>query len=252
MKRFNLSTYILSAVSFILLFSLNIKAQDDQVDYQNVEIRNPAGTTIYAENNTEIQGNPLIKDSFENGRILFTSGKASDIIPINYDSYKNEVLFIENDKFMVLNTTGVKGFMFTPPADFASSNRVQEVYTLQLRDKEFGFSEPTPVQVLYNEGSGTQLLAYHHTSLMKGNSKDPYTGKVINRYINSTDYFLKMKDGNVKKLRRLRDKDIIKALGKKYKKPLKSFMKDNDLDGRSEKDLAKLLAYYDENLAGDN
>jgi hypothetical protein len=250
MKDFNLFQRLPILALFMVFATVNVQAQDDPVDYQNVEVMSPTGTTIYAENNTDIQGSPLIKKSFENGRILFTSGKASEVMPLNYDSYKNQVLFIKNKKVMILNTTGVKGFMFTLPGNFASSDKAQEVYTLLLRDKEFGFSEPTPIQVLYNGGSGVQLLAYHQTSLMKGNSKDPFTGKVTNRYINSTDYYLKKKNGKVIKLRRLRDNDIIKALGKKYKKPLKSFMKDNDLDGRSQKDLAKMLAYYDENLAG--
>lgn len=252
MKRTIFFPFILSFLFLTLFFSTDIQAQDDPVDYQKVEITNPSGTTIYTENNKDIKGSPLIKDSFEDGRILFTSGKATEVMPINYDSYKNEVLFIKDKKVFVLNSTGVKGFMFLPPADFSSTDKVQEVYTLQLRDEEFGFSEPTPVQVLYNEGSGVQLLALHRTNLMKGNTKDPFTGKVTNRYINSTDYFLKKKDGEVVKLRRLRDKEIINALGKKHKKHLRSFMKENDLDGRSEKDLAKLLSYYDENLVAEN
>ncbi|MEX0843930.1 MAG: hypothetical protein WD022_01570 [Balneolaceae bacterium] len=55
------------------------------------------------------------------------------------------------------------------------------------------------------------------------------------------------KCGHIEKLRRLRAKDIIKKLD--HQKALRSFMKDNNLDNRSEKDLAKLLAYYDSLLA---
>lgn len=250
MKLFN---YLLSSILFVVLtvaLSTNVQAQDDDpVDYNTVDITNRAGTTIYTENNKDIQGNPLIKDSFENGRILFDGNKASKVMPINYDAYKNQILFIENQQVKVLNLNGVKGFVFEKPANFNASDKVQEVFTLQIRDEALGFSEVTPVQVLYNQGTGLKLLAVHQTNLMKGNSKDPYTGKVTDRYISSTDYFLQTRDGNIKELRRLRDKDIMKALDRKHRKDLRSFMKSNDLDGRSQKDLAKLLAYYDNNLA---
>lgn len=249
MKLFN---YLLSSILFVVFtvaLSPQLQAQDDDpVEYNTVDITNRAGTTIYAENNKDIQGNPLIKDSFENGRILFDDNKASKVVPINYDAYKNQILFIENNQIKVLNLNGVKGFVFEEPANFNSSDKVQEVFTLQIRDEALGFSEKTPVQVLYNQGTGLKLLAVHRTSLMKGNSKDPYTGKVTDRYINRTNYFLQTKDGDTKELRRLRDKDIIKALGKEHRKDLRSFMKSNDLDGRSQKDLAKLLAYYDNDL----
>ena len=241
--------YLLLAL-LVSLLTTHVQAQDeDPVDYQTVPITNQSGTQIYTEDTKDVVGSPLIKESFENGRILFDSNKASEVMPINYDAYRNQVLFIKDDQVRVLNISSVRGFIFEKPDNFASSDKVQEVYTLQLRDEELGFTEPTPVQVLYNQKSGLKLLAVHRINLMKGNSKDPFTGKVTDRYIGDTEYFLQTKDGEMTELRRLRDKDIMNVLGKEYKKQLKSFMKKNDLDGRSQKDLAKLLAYYDNNLS---
>lgn len=249
-KAFLLSTLIIALFG---LSSPTVQAQtDDPVNYETVQITNSAGTTIYTENSKDIQGSPLIKKSFENGRILFVGNKATSVMPINYDSYKNQILFIQNDQIKILNTNNVKGFVFETPSDFASSDKVQETYTLQIRDASLGFTEITPVQVLYNQGKGTRLLAVHRTSLIKGNTKDPFTGKVTDRYYSSTDYYLQTGEDEYKELRRLRDKEIINALGDKYEKALKSFMKENDLDGRSEKDLARMLAYYDNNLQGNS
>lgn len=242
-------SYILFALLVITL-PQNVQAQiEDPVDYETVPITSKSGTLIYAEDSKEIKGSPLIKESFENGRILFEANQASEVVPINYNAYTNQIVFIKNDEVRILNLNGVRGFIFEKPADFASSDKVQEVYTLQLRDEELGFTEPTPVQVLYNQKTGLKLLAVHRINLMKGNSKDPFTGKVTDRYIGGTDYYLQTRDGEITELRRLRAKDIMNVLGKEYKKELKSFMKKNDLDGRSQKDLAKLLAYYDSNLA---
>ncbi len=222
---------------------------EDPVDYQTVPITNQAGTQIYTEDSKDIVGSPLLKDSFKNGRILFHSNKASEIMPLNYDVYRNQILFKEYDLVLALNTNNVRGFVFEKPADFASSDKVQEIFTLQIRDEAFGFSEPTPVQVIYNQKTGLKLLALHRSNLLKGNNKDPFTGKVTDRYISDTEYYLQTRDGTITELRRLRDKDIMNVLGKQYKKQLKSFMKKNDLDGRSQKDLVKLLAYFDTNIA---
>jgi hypothetical protein len=244
-----LITCQLSALLFFIfafVFTQSVTAQNtDDLDYQTVEVMNSAGTLIYSEDTKDIQGSPLIKESFENGRILYPDNKASEVVPINYDAYKNQVLFIKNDQIRVLNTVGVKGFMFEKPENFEQTDKVQEVFTFQIRDKALGFDELTPVQVLYNQGSGIKLLALHKVNLMRGNTKDPFTGKVVDRYVSGVEYYLQKSDGEFEKLRRLRSKDIIRKLDRSHRKDLNNFMKENDLDGKSEKDLVKLLAYYD-------
>ncbi|MAO64330.1 MAG: hypothetical protein CL666_04970 [Balneola sp.] len=247
--------YKLFLISFLALFlTVHANAQNtgNETDYQTVQITNKAGTTIYAEDKTEVKGSPLLKESFENGRILFESGKASEILPINYDSYKNQVLFIKDQKIMVLNTNGVKGFMFETPADFQNTDKVQEVFSYQIRETELGFDELTPVQVLYNQGTGLKLLAVHRTNLMRSNSKDPFTGKKTERYINSEEFFIQKHNGDIEELRRLRAKDIIRKYDRSDRKALNNFMDENDLDSRSEKDLVKLMTYIDNTLGSDS
>lgn len=249
-------TLFIPALALIFATALSIQASaqntGDETDYQTVQITNNAGTTIYAEDKTEVEGSPLLKESFENGRILFESGKASEILPINYDSYKNQVLFIKNEQIMVLNKNGVKGFMFQTPADFQNSDKVQEVFTYQIRETELGFDELTPVQVLYNQGNGLKLLAVHETNLMRSNSKDPFTGKKTERYINSVEYYLQKHNGDIEGLRRLRAKDIIRKYDRSDRKALNNFMKENDLDSRSEKDLVKLMTYIDNTMGSES
>lgn len=244
-----LLTCQLLALFFFLVasaFTETAAAQNtDEVDYQTVEVMNSAGTLIYAEETKDIQGSPLIKESFENGRILYPGNKASEVVPLNYDAHKNQVLFIKNNQIRVLNTVGVKGFMFEKPENFEQSDEVQEVFTFQIRDEALGFDEITPVQVLYSQGQGVKLLAVHRVNLMRGNAKDPFTGKVVDRYVSGVEYYLQKPNGEFEKLRRLRSKDIIKKLDRSHRKELNNFMKENGLDGKSEKDLAKLLAYYD-------
>lgn len=243
MKLYTTILIALAVMLTTLFLSEASQAQDRDVDYETVQITD--GNTIYTENTKDVVGNPLIKDSFENGRILYRDGKASEVYPLNYDANKNQVLFIQDRQVMVLNLNNVKGFIFNTPPDFDQSDKVQEVFSFQVRHEDLDFEEPTPVQVLYSRGTGLQLIAVHESSLMRGNSKDPYTGKVIDRYMSAVEYYLIDKDGELHDLRRLRSRDIIRSLDREYRGPLNDFMDDNNLDGDSQKDLAKLLTYYD-------
>ncbi|MFP8487747.1 hypothetical protein ACKGJO_01485 [Gracilimonas sp. Q87] len=250
MKVLNVTIFLIFLLAII--DSKQTLAQNaDEIDYQTVQITNEAGTTIYAENTKDVIGSPLLKESFENGRILFESGKASEVLPINYDSYKNQVLFIKDNKIMVLNTTGVKGFLFEKSTNLDESNKIQEVFSFKINHPEFGFKEPTPVQVLYDQGTGLKLLALHETNLMRSNRKDPFTGKETERYINSLEYFLQKHNGEIEKLRKLRSKDIINAFDGDNQRKFRQFMRDNDLDNRSEKDLVKLMTYIDNAITSD-
>lgn len=249
MKKIYLIPLLLIILAFFSVDLIAQERQENSVGHEVPLLTNRAGTHIYTTNSTEVIGSPLLKNEFKNGRVLFKPNSQSEITPINFDLQKNQILFKKNGQTLVLDKKDIKGFFFEIPQDFTSSEEIQEVYSFQHNNKEFGFTETTPVQVLYNQNSGLQLLAVHEVKLIKGNRKDPFTGKVTDRYVSDTEYFLQTPDHNMHKLRRLRAKDIIKAIDNS-KDELHSFIKQNDLDEKSEKDLVRLLSYYDKNIAG--
>jgi hypothetical protein len=146
---------------------------------------------------------------------------------------------------MILENVDVKGFSFETPKDIDHSESVQEKYTFRVSDSEFDFTEPTPVQVLYDQNGAIKLYAIHKVKFVTGNRQDPFTGKITDQYKSDTEYFLKIPGNEMHKLRRLRAKEIINALGDDSKKELDTFFNENDLDDKSERDLVRLLAYYE-------
>lgn len=242
-------------LSLILMavFSMELIAQEPEKPgaYDVSSQSHLGGARIYTVNNTDVIGTPLLYDEFKNGRFLFTSNDQSDLVPINYDLLQNEALFKQDEQILILDKKGIKGFVFELPEDFDSSENIQEVYTLQLTNKEFGFTETTPVQVIYNQNGAIQLFALHTVKLVRGNRQDPFTGKITNKYKSDTAYFLKTPDNKMHELRKLRSKELIKAIDSE--KELKTFFKENDLDDGSQKDLVRLLAYYDKKITvGEN
>lgn len=243
------------ALIFLILFSVDLKAQvgtEETSAYDLSKLTHLGGTRIYNVNSTDVEGSPLLKENFKNGRFLFTSNNQSKIVPINYDLQRNLMLYKKDGQIMILENENIKGFSFENPKNFDSSGGIQEVYTLQLSDQEFDFTETTPVQVLYDQNGAIKLIALHKVKFVRGNRQDPFTGKITNRYKSDTEYFLETPDNKMHKLRRLRAKDIINAIGDDSKKELHAFIDENNLDKKSQKDLVKLLAYYVEQITAGN
>ena len=210
------------------------------------------GTRIYTVNDTEVEGSPLLNEEFKKGRFLFTSGDQSEVVPINYDLERHLILYEEDGQTMILDNLNVKGFILGPPQNSNSWESTQEEYTFRVSNREFDFSEPTPVQVLYNQNGSVKLFALRKVKLVRGNRQDPFSGKTTHRYKSDTEYYLETPDNEMHKLRRLRAKEIIKALGDNSKKELKSYIDENDLDEKSERDLVRLLTYYDNEILAVN
>lgn len=247
-KLLSVSLFLIPLV--FIFVDLKAQTQSDRKGAYNLsEQTYLGGARIYTVNTTDVEGTPLLYDEFKNGRFLFSSSEQSEVVPINYDMEQNEILFKKDGQIMILQKSNIEGFTFELPRDFDSSQDIQEVYTLKLNDEEFGFTEATPVQALYSQNGAVALFALHKVKFVRGNRQDPFSGKITNRYKNETEYFLKTADNEVHKLRRLRAKDIINAIGDDSKKELNRFIKQNDLDEKAEKDLVKLLAYYDNQMA---
>lgn len=249
------SYHIPLSLVLLFIFSVDLKAQEGPEKTTAYDVSREThlgGSRIYTFKNTDVVDSPLLSDEFKNGRFLFASNNQSDIVPINYDLEQNQILYKKDGQILILENKNIKGFSFELPDDFDSSENIQEVYTLELTDKEFGFAETTPVQVLYNQNGAIKLFALHTVKFVRGNRQDPFTGKITNRYKNDTEYFLETPDNKLHKLRRLKAKEIIKTIGGDSKKELNSFIKQNDLDDKSQKDLVNLLAYYDKKITVSN
>lgn len=249
-------SYLISlSIILFTLFSVDLKAQvgpEKTSAYDLSKLSHLGGTRIYNVNSTNIEGTPLLNEEFKNGRFHFRPDRESEIVPINYDLERNLILYKQDDQIMILNNVNVTGFSFEPSQDVNSSESIQEKYTFQVNNNEFDFVDPIPIQVLYDQNGAIKLFAIHRVKFVRGNRQDPFTGKITNRYKNNTEYFLKTPDNEMHKIRRLRAKDIINAIGDDSKKELNTFIDEHDLDEKSQMDLVKLLAYYDKQITTGN
>lgn len=235
----------ITALCVTLIFGFSeARAQSSDSNLEQVEITNSVGTQIYTtKNDSEVKGSPLYNKDFTDGYVIFKNGKKSEVVPINLDTHQNLIVFKQDGKMMVLSPVDINGFVIENGKS-GSSDR----FVVGVESKDPEITKYTPLRSMY-EGENIQMYAFHKTHLIKGNTKDPFTGKVVDRYYNDTKYVLRLADGSVVETKD-RVKDVIKDLPKEHHKELEKFMKKRKLKNKSQKDIAVLLAYYNDNVAG--
>lgn len=226
----NLKTLSLSiAIAMFLITATDAQ----QITLDQVQVTNSTGTQIYTTNNDkDVQGTPFYSEDWQMGKVIFNNSKFSKEVPLSYNSYTQELFFKQQEIIKVLDPKQIKGFVFT---------KTGETFKYGNSSEEFEITPSTPLRVIYD--GKVELLVLHQTVRTRGNTKDPLTGKVTDRYSKSETFLIKKTDGSFKKTR-IRKKNMINDLGT-HKKELEKFTKDNRNKVKSEKDAVELLEFYD-------
>lgn len=225
------SSRILLSCTLIFLSSTLLIAQEESLD--NFRLMHNPSNTITVSNDTETIGTPLYNKDWELGHVVFASGSKSKQTLLIYNSFTNELFFKgEDEKIQVLDNSKLKGFSF----DIRN-----EQFVFGYASSEFDFDQRTPLKVLYD--GKTKLFVLHQTAKQSGNSKDPLTGKVTNRFIPFETILIRNADGEFVKTR-IRKKNLVNDLGA-HKKELEAFIKESKNKVKSEEDAAKIIAFFD-------
>ncbi|MDR9419435.1 hypothetical protein [Gracilimonas sp.] len=239
MKNYYLLPLLITA--FIISTSNHIQAQDRIVNVS--EFVENATTRIYTTGTKEVEGSPLLMDSFVPGRVILRDGKMSEIVMLNYDSHRNQLLIKNNDTdVLILDHRNIKEFVFL------TSNRagVDKRFNYSVRMPELGLEELTPVEILFQgENSGLKLFTVHKTSFSQATRPDPLTGKMVDRYISKSNTYIQKPDGTTEEINRIRISRVIDTFNEDQRELLENYVDDNDLNNRSTEDLIKLLGYFD-------
>ncbi|MBO6620349.1 MAG: hypothetical protein JJ892_13535 [Balneola sp.] len=193
------------------------------VDYENLS------------GSVKIVGSPLFKGEFTDGKVIFSSELVSNNVKLNYDTYTNQVIFVENDSYFVVPNQSIKGFYFLD-----GNGNTTEAFLSGFESKKENVDTETYMEIIYN--GDVKLFNYHYTKYRKDEA-NIYNPRETDYYTNNSKYLLMNKDGDLKKIK-LKESDILKALGNN-KNELKKFIQDNALYLGNTSDVKKLLSYYD-------
>jgi hypothetical protein len=186
---------------------------------------------------SEINGSPFWNNEYFSAALYKGSRKAATT-RIKLNLFTNEIYFLKDSQELVLEAQGVTELVVFNAGDTSTFMRgIPNVYL--NKNNVDGF-----IQVL-NKGNN-QLLKYVKKSIGTADSAMNYK-----RYYFSemTYYFLKTGD-KVERIKKLDEKSIHSLLPEVSK--VRDWIKLNGIDLRKEKDMARLLNYYNSAIRSEN
>ena len=203
------------------------------------------GTTyVFNENASEkdysgIKGSPMLFDDWVMGDVITITGRKIDSVYLNYDAYGKEVLINSQGKAVPLDTDTYMSFQIPGEYENEHVDVVPGEKLLFIRGVNNKFPDQY-IQVLHN-GQLYKLLKDYFVTIGKQTAQIP--GKTITTERFKTDKRYYILGPNELKQVKLRKKEILGALPKSN--ALKSFIEDNKLDLKKEKDVIMLLKEYE-------
>ena len=194
----------------------------------SVSSRNRLGGAAYGT-----KGSPMIFEDFTKGNIYYSSRSMTTGTLINYNCYTHEVLYSDGSQNYLLNPKEIDYLEF-----FENDTPVifQHIFLKDLKKSLF-------VQVLYNTSS--KLYKRHYRDFKEAEYGEQGYGpdRRYDEYINHYDFYISLDDGDAQLLKP-KKKDLLDIMHT-HAKEIEAFLKGEKIKLKSDKDLIKVVKYYD-------
>ena len=198
-----------------------------------------AGNNVLKESQyTNVQGSPYLYADWKSGAILDTNGKLSENMMIRYDSYRDEVQFLKDGRTLVIDPSLVPEFYFV-----TTNEETKKIENILFRNgfNVEGYKKLNYFQVIYS--TGIHYLRKFKTEYIEEAASSFGTNEQIKRFERTESEFLINKDGSVVKVGKNR-KELVSSFGN-YAGQMKTFIKENKLNVKSDVDLNKILRKFE-------
>ncbi len=228
----------LLALALILLSMPSAIAQDisaGEIEFDDLANMGYYGSTVKESKYRTVSGSPYINESWNIGRITLANGKQTVKTPLRFNSLENHIEFMQEGQKLMIPTEKVLGFYY-----LEGDTRI--VFERGLNHRSENITPETFVQTLYK---GDHIFFVHYnTRKTEGQQASYGSGEYRDRIRTYTNYFVQLPNGELKKLKKLKEKDVLKAFDSK-KDALKAYAKQNKLSFKKEQDVAKIIKYAD-------
>ena len=187
-----------------------------------------------------LRGTPYFLPEWNKGEIEMVSGQHYKEVPIKFDAYRQHLILLRtwvgNDSIIV-NADQVKSFQLkNQDGQFYVFRHIPTAITPDEALKEGYFL------VLYQ--GKTALLKRVVKTFKQADYKNPYSNDVrYDEFRNVVSYYLLKPDQKLEKVK-LSDKSLIETIGDR-KEELKAFVKQENLNFKTENDAIALVKKYD-------
>lgn len=194
------------------------------------------GNLIASKSKTETEGTPYFTIKWLKGKIIVKNSKKTRELPVRYNMANNTVEYKRKGKRFIVKASKIEGFIIlTDKKNIVFKNG----YSLE----NDGVNSSTLMRVVY--GGSIKLLA-HHEAELKEDLANYGSATKKNAYHKDIDYYLVVGNGSAIEIKLEKD-DILDALEGKNA-TLIDFASKNNLDFADEKDVRRIIRYYDTSI----
>jgi hypothetical protein len=184
-----------------------------------------------------VEGSPYLYDDFKNGAIRDKKGMLSENMLIRYDGYRDEVQFLKDGKTLVVEPALASEFYFLVLN--GETKLVEQVFFKNGFTVD-GFTALNYFQVIYD--GKVKYLRKVKVNYLEENVNNYGTNEIKKRFQRADSEYL-LRDGKAIPMTKGR-KEFITSYGNSAQ--VKSFIKENKLNIKSDTDLVKVLRRFDE------
>lgn len=180
---------------------------------------------------TDVKGSPYLMDDWATGIVKLENGSTYKDIPLKYDQISGDLLFKDKSGRTLAFADPVEEFKFT-------DNQKGDMLLRSGFKPVDANTNQSFYLVLYD--GGTVLLKDLKKNMVQHRAYNSAT--TVKSIVETPAYYLVL-NGELVKFKK--DKKSIISVLNSAAIQLEKYMKDNDLNLKEDKDLAKLISYYD-------
>jgi len=230
MKRSAYTNYIPLLLLVFMVVPPSLFAQTSNEISTN-ELRDLGeGKRVPAFQAIETEGTPYLLDEFQKGSVLLRNGRTTETLTMNFNIHQNRVEYLDGDIVYAVNSDMIRGFTI---------NDTDVQYKFGKGYSARGLNPDELVRILA-DGKAT-VLVKHEVGFQR-NVATYGTATQKDAYV-SRDILYIIKDGDIERIRRIRERSILRSFGT-YQKEMQNFAEENNLDLTSLEDIKTLFEYY--------
>jgi len=215
-----------------IIFTVQADAQDSTTNLTVEDIRDMARTsTVRAHQAVETRGTPYFNEEFSDGAVTFKNGQTTNVLPLRYNAYEGQVQFRDGNNIYAIESNTVEEFEL-----YTSDGIIRFTKGYDARR----LSEDEFVAVL-SEGDAKFMVKYsvnyHENVSGYGQATQ------VEEYVQSENFYVKIGDGNVNRIRSLNERRIIRSFPS-HRDEIEEYAEENNIQFDNIQHVARLFNYY--------
>jgi hypothetical protein len=182
-----------------------------------------------------MKGTPMLLENYVSGRIIMLSGMKVKHDKVNFDSYNNELMVIQNGIESVVSMALVSHFILEPTS-------TDTVFFEKMHDVD---GKTRFFQTLY-AGNTLSFVKKHFKELIEPNNTGAYSaGRAYAELVPDQTYFLKIG----KELKPFKNKKTFLQQLPRNQQSAEQFIKNEKIDFKNEQSVMRLVEFLDKGTA---